>query len=135
MHTEHGHFRVEIASSKRAAAARVRIVMGLVRVFVAICAMAAVSLPAWAQPGAQGGRGGGVAGPQGRPIPPRGQMPAEAPRGTAIIRGSVVAADNGSPVRHAQVRVSGQRVSARGPRPRMLRADSKSASSRPAATR
>ena len=41
--------------------------------------------------------------------PPRDATPArDAPRGTAIIRGFVVAADNGAPVRRAQVRVSGQ---------------------------
>jgi protocatechuate 3,4-dioxygenase beta subunit len=46
---------------------------------------------------------------QNRPLPPRaaGQQ-VEIPRGTAIIRGAVVAADNGSPIRRAQVRVSGQ---------------------------
>jgi protocatechuate 3,4-dioxygenase beta subunit len=82
--------------------------MGLVRGFVAICTLAAFALPASAQLGVQGGRGGGGIGPQGRPLPPRGVTPTETARGTAVIRGSVVAADNGSPVRHAQIRVSGQ---------------------------
>jgi hypothetical protein len=43
----------------------------------------------------------------------RGQRPAratparaDAPRGTAVLRGMIVAADNGSPIRRAQVRVS-----------------------------
>ena len=42
----------------------------------------------------------------------RGQRPAraparvEAPRGTSILRGQIVAADNGSPIRRAQVRVT-----------------------------
>ena len=41
--------------------------------------------------------------------PPRGG-PREMPTGTATLRGSVVAADNGSPIRRAQVRISGQGV-------------------------
>jgi hypothetical protein len=53
--------------------------------------------------------------PQQMPPGPagRGQRPAratplrdEAPRGTAILRGQIVAADNGSPIRRAQVRVT-----------------------------
>jgi protocatechuate 3,4-dioxygenase beta subunit len=48
-----------------------------------------------------------------RPVPPRDRPPSgraqdEAPRGTAVVRGFVVAADNGSPIRRAQVRVFGQ---------------------------
>ena len=48
-----------------------------------------------------------------RPLPPRdrpqvGRAQDDVPRGTAIVRGYVVAADNGSPIRRAQVRVSGQ---------------------------
>ena len=42
-------------------------------------------------------------------MPPRGG-PREMPTGTAVIRGTVVAADNGSPIRRAQVRASGQGV-------------------------
>ena len=44
-----------------------------------------------------------------RTVPPR-ERPAqrEAPRGTAVIRGMVIAADSGTPIRRAQVRVSGQ---------------------------
>ena len=37
-----------------------------------------------------------------RAVPPR----ADAPRGTSIIRGHIVAADNGSPIRRAQVRIN-----------------------------
>jgi hypothetical protein len=44
----------------------------------------------------------------GRPLPPRDRAQDEAPRGTAILRGVIVAADTGSPIRRAQVRVSGQ---------------------------
>jgi hypothetical protein len=54
---------------------------------------------------AQTGPGQGAAGRGQRPAratPARG----EAPRGTAILRGMVVAADNGSPIRRAQVRVA-----------------------------
>lgn len=62
---------------------------------VAACAMAAFApLPAFAQ-------GGGF-----RPPPrmlPQGQEP---PKGTAVLRGMVVAADTGAPVRRAQVRAS-----------------------------
>jgi protocatechuate 3,4-dioxygenase beta subunit len=44
-----------------------------------------------------------------RPAPPRDNARRnEEPRGTAVIRGVVVAADTGGPIRRAQVRVSGQ---------------------------
>jgi hypothetical protein len=42
----------------------------------------------------------------------RGQRPAralpaaDAPRGTAVMRGQIIAADNGSPIRRAQVRIA-----------------------------
>ena len=60
---------------------------------------------------------GGLGGQQRQQQPPggpgRGQGPmraqpqrADAPRGTAIMRGQIVAADNGSPIRRAQVRVT-----------------------------
>lgn len=53
--------------------------------------------------------GGQGAGPgQGQRRPARSQMgrpPAELPRGTSVLRGQVIAADNGSPIRRAQVRV------------------------------
>jgi len=65
----------------------------------------AVSATAFAQ-GA-----GGIPPPQG--AAGRGQRPmrampqrADAPRGTSIIRGQIVAADNGSPIRRAQVRIN-----------------------------
>jgi hypothetical protein len=49
-----------------------------------------------------GGTGGG-----GQRTPPRAMRPGEeAPRGTAVLRGFVVAADTGAPIRRAQVRVS-----------------------------
>ena len=59
-----------------------------------------------AQGGATGQRPGGL-GIQG---PGRGQARAlplrdDAPRGTAVIRGRIVAADNGSAIRRAQVRI------------------------------
>ena len=68
--------------------------------------MLAISAAAFAQ-----GAGGGQQQPQGaagrgqRPMRAMPQ-PADAPRGTSIIRGQVVAADNGSPIRRAQVRVN-----------------------------
>jgi protocatechuate 3,4-dioxygenase beta subunit len=50
-------------------------------------------------------------GPIDRQIPPRGgQRPDDDVRGTSVIRGSIVAADTGTPLRRAQVRVSGQGV-------------------------
>ena len=67
-----------------------------------------LSGPAFAQ-------GAGQQRPQGPPpgAAGRGQRPmraqpqrADAPRGTAILRGQIIAADNGSPIRRAQVRVS-----------------------------
>lgn len=46
--------------------------------------------------------------PAGQSAPPRGtQLGAEAPRGTAALRGTVVAADTGAPLRKADVRVFG----------------------------
>jgi hypothetical protein len=56
-------------------------------------------------------QGGGQQPPQGaagrgqrpmRALPPR----PDAPRGTSIIRGQIIAADNGSPIRRAQVRIN-----------------------------
>jgi hypothetical protein len=43
----------------------------------------------------------------GRQLPPRDSIAGQAPRGTSVIRGTVVAADNGSPIRRAQVRIAG----------------------------
>ena len=47
----------------------------------------------------------GAAGRAQRPVRAQGPR-AEAPRGTAVLRGQIVAADNGSPIRRAQVRVT-----------------------------
>jgi hypothetical protein len=57
----------------------------------------------------------------GQPSPPgaagRGQRPAratpqraEAPRGTAVLKGQIITADNGQPIRRAQVRISSPEV-------------------------
>jgi hypothetical protein len=57
-----------------------------------------------AQPGAVPPQGQGPAGRGQRPV--RGAPPrADAPRGTAVLRGQIVTADNGSPIRRAQIRV------------------------------
>jgi len=70
--------------------------------------VAAMSTSALAQggPGGQGPPQG--AGPAGRgQRPARAQTaPADAPKGTSVLRGSIVAADNGSPIRRAQIRVN-----------------------------
>jgi protocatechuate 3,4-dioxygenase beta subunit len=78
-----------------------------VKTLVVAVIVAAISTSAFAQ----GGPGGGQQPLQG--AAGRGQRPARAqtgradePRGTAILRGSIIAADNGSPIRRAQVRVS-----------------------------
>ena len=63
---------------------------------------------------AQGGGPGGQAGPpQGAGAAGRGQRPmraqpvgGEAPKGTSTLRGQIVAADNGAPIRRAQVCVA-----------------------------
>jgi hypothetical protein len=54
-------------------------------------------------PEGRGGRGGDRQVTPARDVP---GGPAEAPRGTAIIRGVVLAADTGTPIRRAQVRAS-----------------------------
>jgi hypothetical protein len=65
--------------------------------------LAAVSAPVGAQP-PQGGAGFGQGGQR---TPPRAMRPGdEPPRGTAVLRGFVMAADTGAPIRRAQVRVS-----------------------------
>jgi hypothetical protein len=49
-----------------------------------------------------------------REMPPRDRAAArEAPRGTGILRGTVVAADSGNPIRRAQVRVTAQGAGSR----------------------
>jgi hypothetical protein len=67
-------------------------------------ALAALLVPATAT--AQGpDRPGGVA--PGQRTPPRAMRPGEeAPKGTAVLRGYVLAADTGAPIRRAQVRAS-----------------------------
>lgn len=78
----------------------------------------AISANAWAaQSGTQAapgqGAGPGVARPQpGQPGQRTPARPARAPtpeagRGTSILRGQIVAADTGAPIRRAQVRISG----------------------------
>jgi hypothetical protein len=76
-----------------------------VKYLIVVAIAAAVSSTAFAQPGA-------VPVPQGQGPAGRGQRPAratppraDAPRGTAVLRGQIVTADNGSPIRRAQVRV------------------------------
>jgi hypothetical protein len=75
--------------------------------FVAALAMSAVCFAQGGVGGTQGppGPGVGAAGRGQRPV--RAQPArADAPRGTAVIRGQIVAADTGAPIRRAQVRVS-----------------------------
>ncbi|MEO7156082.1 MAG: carboxypeptidase-like regulatory domain-containing protein [Vicinamibacterales bacterium] len=77
-----------------------------------IVAMLAVSTAGFAQGGGAGGTQGGLPG-QGPGAAGRGQRPMraqplrdDAPRGASVIRGQVVAADTGTPIRRAQVRVA-----------------------------
>jgi hypothetical protein len=79
-----------------------------------MCVLAGPSAPAQggdpSQPPLPPRLGGGQgAGPgQGQRGPARaqaGRPPAELPKGTSVLRGQVIAADNGSPIRRAQVRV------------------------------
>lgn len=69
-----------------------------------------IAAPAFAQggPGGQERQQQPPAGAAGRGQRPVRAQPtrADAPRGTAILRGQIVAADNGSPIRRAQVRVT-----------------------------
>jgi hypothetical protein len=69
---------------------------------VVSCALAAAQGGVSAR---QTGPGTGAAGRGQRPV--RAQPArAEAPKGTAVLRGQIVTADNGTPIRRAQVRVS-----------------------------
>ncbi|HQZ38853.1 MAG TPA: carboxypeptidase-like regulatory domain-containing protein [Vicinamibacterales bacterium] len=64
-----------------------------------------------AQGGGQAPAGGGGQQGRGAQLPPRaGRLaePVDAPKGTAALRGQVVAIDTGTPIRRAQVRVSAQ---------------------------
>ena len=81
-------------------------------VLLAIAALVALPAALAAQsPGPPGGLGGRFGGDQR--MPPRDPRQVEAARGTATMRGIIVAADNGSPIRRAQVRLSGQGVPSR----------------------
>lgn len=65
-----------------------------------------VSTPVFAQGGGPQERPGAGAAGRGQ-RPQRAQPPrVEAPRGTSIMRGQIVAADNGAPIRRAQVRIA-----------------------------
>lgn len=81
-----------------------------------VVAILAVSVNAWAaqsdsqEPGPGQGAGPGAARPQpGQRTPARGaRAPApDASRGSSVLRGQIVAADSGVPIRRAQVRISG----------------------------
>lgn len=69
-----------------------------------IVALLAVAVPVLAQDAAQERPPAGAAGRGQRPVRPQ-PLRAEAPRGTSVLRGVIVAADNGTPIRRAQVRV------------------------------
>lgn len=83
-----------------------------------IVLLLAIGAPAFAQGGFPGPGGGGFPGGQGPQGPGqgaagRGQRPAraqpqqaDAPRGTSILRGQIIAADSGAPIRRAQVRIN-----------------------------
>ena len=77
----------------------------------AIVVTSLLVLAAFGEVRAQGGGAGtgqGAGAGQGARGPARaqtGRPPAELPKGTAVMRGQVLAADNGSPIRRAQVRV------------------------------
>lgn len=58
------------------------------------------------QGGPPGGGLGGFGGQGGRGQARAGRPAEELPKGTAVMRGAVIAADTGAPVRHAQVRVT-----------------------------
>jgi Carboxypeptidase regulatory-like domain len=61
-------------------------------------------VPNIARPLAEQGRGGAPGQGRGPGLPPRDAVPApDAPRGTAVVRGVVLAADSGTPIRRAQV--------------------------------
>jgi hypothetical protein len=70
-----------------------------------LVALLAIAAPVFAQ--GAGGQERPAAGAAGRGQRPVRSQPtrADAPRGTAVIRGSIIAADNGAPIRRAQVRI------------------------------
>ena len=73
-----------------------------------IVAILAVSTVCFAQGGAPGGQPAQGAGAADRGQRPMRAQPAlaDAPRGKSVIRGQIVAADTGTPIRRAQVRIS-----------------------------
>ena len=74
------------------------------RVLIVACVLALGTM-GYAQGGGQQPRpdaGAGRAQRPARATPPR----VEAPRGTSIMRGQIIAADNGAPIRRAQVRIN-----------------------------
>jgi hypothetical protein len=79
----------------------------MTRLVAAALVIVACSI-AYAQSGAAGAQAGQGPGAAGRGQRPQRALPlrADAPRGTASLRGQIVTADNGSPIRRAQVRVS-----------------------------
>lgn len=79
---------------------------------IAICAICVASTSVAAQGAVAGTPQGGVPQGGGQRTPPRAARAVEppVPRGTAVLRGQVVALDTGAPVRRAQVRVSAQNV-------------------------
>ena len=79
--------------------------VGVKHYLLALVVVGLASVGVLAQGGAGGQFPGGGQGPlrgQARATPPR----ADAPRGTAVIRGQIMAADTGAPIRRAQVRIS-----------------------------
>lgn len=83
-----------------------------VRSIVIVGCLVAVATIATAQPGQV--RPGEIDRPIAGQMPARGgSRPAETARGTSILRGFVVSAETGSPVRRAQVRATGQGVPSR----------------------
>ena len=67
----------------------------------------AATLAALSQGPPPGAPTGGRGGQMGPGMPPRAGQPQEqAPKGTAVIRGVILAADTGTPIRRAQVRAS-----------------------------
>jgi protocatechuate 3,4-dioxygenase beta subunit len=79
--------------------------MPLRRIAVLLSLLAApVLVSSTARAVVEQGRGGATGQGRGPGLPPRDTPPADAPRGTAVIRGVVLAADTGTPIGRAQVR-------------------------------
>src|SRR6478736_4438528 len=80
----------------------------MTKCFAVAISLLLIATMAFAQggfPPGQGQQPQGAAGRGQRPMRAQPQ-PADAPRGTSVLRGQIVSADNGSPIRRAQVRVS-----------------------------